>query len=458
MLMKLMKLAGWVLAVLLLLLVAVYLVVLGINWNDQLPSTTSIEFQSSYDSRTQIADSENAYIYLMGFDVPEEEDPFEWGVKRIAWTHDEDREGFSLPGPIVNITALRSKAESDLAQACVFPTFDCLQALENEGSLFEQWYQAEYWITDRYIKFTAKEGWYEFGKVDVDSLPNYVPILHAQRLYLMNLWWQVNDCRKHSYEEMLGRDLRFWRMVLQEKNSLLTKMIAVAAIKNNLHWANEIFSRLSVQELIPTLPSALTDAMTETELSLYNVLVGEWLFVKGYYDGDEGKNRKLSEMYVSESSADIFFVFLFIPFLKSQNTLNRHAEILRTTLAKFDKPLNYYPNIVARRDSNAQLSGYGQYILDPYNIPGRLMMDLHHGIYDNYFLRVSDLEGMRRVLMLITQMRNAKIFPEDAESFIAQSSIRNPYTDEPFEWDDAAEALVFTGLEPGERGRHMFAY
>jgi hypothetical protein len=33
-----------------------------------------------------------------------------------------------------------------------------------------------------------------------------------------------------------------------------------------------------------------------------------------------------------------------------------------------------------------------------------------------------------------------------------------PYTGEPLGWDAAEGAIVFTGLEPNERGRHAFKY
>lgn len=34
----------------------------------------------------------------------------------------------------------------------------------------------------------------------------------------------------------------------------------------------------------------------------------------------------------------------------------------------------------------------------------------------------------------------------------------DPYSGKPFGWDESANAIVFTGLERGERGRHAILY
>lgn len=34
----------------------------------------------------------------------------------------------------------------------------------------------------------------------------------------------------------------------------------------------------------------------------------------------------------------------------------------------------------------------------------------------------------------------------------------NPYKNDSFEWDNEQRAVVFTGLEPGDHGRHSLVY
>jgi hypothetical protein len=55
-------------------------------------------------------------------------------------------------------------------------------------------------------------------------------------------------------------------------------------------------------------------------------------------------------------------------------------------------------------------------------------------------------------------LREASIKAFDARAALAASTLRNPYDDQPFAWDEEENAIVFRGLEAGERGKHRTYY
>jgi hypothetical protein len=65
---------------------------------------------------------------------------------------------------------------------------------------------------------------------------------------------------------------------------------------------------------------------------------------------------------------------------------------------------------------------------------------------------------IRRAAVLAVELRSRKVDVRTAPAELAASAIRTPYSGEPFAWDADALAIVFVGLEPGERGRHAFDY
>jgi hypothetical protein len=65
--------------------------------------------------------------------------------------------------------------------------------------------------------------------------------------------------------------------------------------------------------------------------------------------------------------------------------------------------------------------------------------------HDNLSQRASELRGQRVATGQLAQK-------------LAKAPARNPYTGQSFVWDASAKAVVFTGLEKGERGRHALFY
>jgi hypothetical protein len=67
------------------------------------------------------------------------------------------------------------------------------------------------------------------------------------------------------------------------------------------------------------------------------------------------------------------------------------------------------------------------------------------------------VEGGRRAALAVSDLRTREVPRAQAARSLAESAWRNPYTNAPFAWDVAEEAVVFEGLE-NTRRRQAFAY
>jgi hypothetical protein len=96
---RIFKIIGWIAGSTLGLGVSLYLIAVAINWRDRAPSAAAVHFTNLYRDRPTVADEDNAFIYVMGFDVAPEESPRQLGMKRIAWMQDSS--------PAANVNARR---------------------------------------------------------------------------------------------------------------------------------------------------------------------------------------------------------------------------------------------------------------------------------------------------------------------------------------------------------------
>lgn len=92
--------------------------------------------------------------------------------------------------------------------------------------------------------------------------------------------------------------------------------------------------------------------------------------------------------------------------------------------------------------------------LRPYNPVGSVLAAISAPAYVDYIARAADLEGRRRVALLATTLHAAGTLRAGVGQALADTPLRNPYDDAPFEWNEAEGTLVFQGLQAGEKGRH----
>lgn len=429
----------------LLLVGALYVVVMLINWRDQPPSPAAIAFQTFYANRPPVAEADNGYIYALGFDVPVEENPRTWGQDRVAWSHEIVKtaaadDELAYPGPAIDFADERSTETLNLAEICSASTEECAAQLAANPAAFNTWFATEKWVVDRYTNVIAHPGWLESGKLDPRiPFPAYAPVLEAQRVYLLRLWANADQMPMPALTQALNQDLEFWRVVLQHSDILITKMMAVAAIQHHFAWTNPILRRLPVETALQVIPPAAQRPFSSEELSVYRCFVGEWMF-----------SQQSMQLLLADKSLGLISRSLIQP----QDTANHHAEQLRALAERVAVPFTRLPGVLRDIDPEENHLSFFELLRYPYNFSGRVLLSISGpGLYDRYIARIHDLEGVRRALLLAARMRGAV----NGEELLQESRYANPYTNEPLEWDQATRAVIFVGLDSDDEG-YWFYY
>jgi hypothetical protein len=461
---KLLKGVLWIVGVSIGLALAGYLVVLGINLQGTTPSESVARLEEFSASIEQIGDDQNAYVYLTGFSIERGEDPREWGKKRIAWAQQlleqpyEDSY-FEAPGKEFDIRKQNDSVINELLDSCKEAGCTCLELMEKNEKHILNWINANGWLLERYQALLNHPAWYETVSYDIRlPLPNYTDVLDAQMLLYANAWVAAGESDTATVKRLLERDIRFWRQVLASSDILITKMIAVAALKRHFSWANAILRRLPSNKVMAATPESWSLPISEQERSLLRCLIGEWKFFNGMIG--QVKEGHISTLEYEE---DITIVdraawYLAIPMLKPQEESNRFAELIQRTVDVLQVPYEEYPQAVERARAFLEESKQSAFPSRAYNITGDYLFSTVGWHMSSYSVRVVDLEGIRRIAVAATDLRSRAIPKQQISGELPNIDIRNPYTGEPLLWDQEQGAIVFQGLEPGERGRHVVLY
>lgn len=436
---------------------AIYLAAFVANVRgDRPPSDDALRLSAQYETRPALADDDNAFVYLLGFDAPLSDDPREVGKRRLAWLQTASDTPFDRaddPRTARLEYAGRDPAVARFLAACGNDTRECAEAFAESGAAFEAWNATHPWLLERYLALIAHAGWREAVLDAARPMPNYAPAIHGQRLLLLRTKVLADSGDAAAASELLSSDARFWRTVLASSDSLITKMIATTALQRHFAWGSVVIGGFPAGGIAAGIPREWQEPMTGAELSLRRTLTGEWVYFSNYLPTLNAEPAN-DEAFAARS-ADL----LMRPFFQPQATLNRHAAYLAALADTLDAPLRGYARVADDAALRARRSA--DEALPPrwlYNWVGSVMMAAGPADYAPYARRVADLEGARRAALATVTLRGAATPPAEVAAALAASPLRNPYDDQPLRWDAEDRAIVFVGLEPGERGEHRFFY
>jgi len=458
---KILKAIGWIVTVVAGLGIAIYLIALAINWSDQDPSAAAVELANLYRDRPRITDEDNGFIYVMGFAVAVGDDPYQMGLKRVAWLQKSNPLVPLDPAqdPLTerfDYKAKRTPAVRDFIDACKPGSSTCTVAFNAGDMVFEQWAASEDWLLQRYRQLIGHRGWRESVPFDVAApLPSYSLVMHGQKLLLLNARALAKRGECEHVRDLLEADLSFWRKVLESSDTLITKMIATVAITRNFEMGNLVLREVQPKEIMSAVPTGWSTPISESERAMRRVLAGEWMFMSA------ALRKTDADLYVLNDESVIAWTLrhLLMPLYQRQDSINRNAAYLVEMNQLLSAPLDRYESAVNRTAELAERTRRES--LPPrslYNVAGRVLIGI--GAYDfgTYARRFADLEGVRRAALLSVTLRAENVRATELNAALSASALREPYHNRPFESDANAGAVVFRGLTIGERSVHRIYY
>lgn len=409
-----------------------YFILLAINWKDQAPSPAAVFFQGKREEGVSISDSDNAYLHLIGVEASPEETPYELGVAWIQWAQQPLADRFSSAEPTLNPTPISDPLQQ-LLDTCGTPGEDCQTQLEASTDQLAERLAAETLRLERYRAIHELPYWHEYQLLDVQSpFPNYQSWLELARLSRIQAWLRAKEGHAEEAQTVLNADTRFWRFALEEADSIISKMIALAALRQNIQWSNILSRDFGVP-----LPSAWHEPVSDEERSMKNAFAGEYhLSLAAGIHHDEDSFNPLARALQ--------------PLFQPQSTSNQQAEQLLNAARATEGVTDALPAQINtyRLQRGRLLDQAGKWSL--YNPIGHILWQVSaRADYVGYGTRVTDLEGMRRALIVTGSLRAAGVQPMEVERHLAQHELTNPYSGEPLLWNADAGAIVFEGLAPG---------
>jgi hypothetical protein len=451
---KSLKVTAWIVGVIVGVPVVVYVAAVLVNLHDQQPSPDALHLTAAYDTRPAVTDDDNAFIYLLGIDAPLEEDPRGLGARRLAWLQQASKNDSSAGNGDPQSDRL-SYASTDPAVArfvtmCGSDTRDCAAAFADSRAVLEAWTTTHTWLLERYRALIAHTAWREQIFGPLLPLPNYAPAIHGQRLLLLQAKALADGGDVEGAASLLDSDARFWRMALESSDMLITKMIATAALRQHFTWGFLALRSVPPQLITAAQPAEWRRPMTATELSLRRTLAGEYVYFSG---------AVLNLLEADWADGDAMASLLLRPLIQEQDTLNRHAAYLSRLADTLEAPLESYSRLADEASDLAQRTSSDAFPpRSLYNVVGALALAAGPADYSSYARRVADIEGVRRAASVTLGLRAQQLETAEVARALAASPLRNPYDDQPLLWDETEQAVVFVGLEPGERGEHRFYY
>ena len=287
-------------------------------------------------------------------------------------------------------------------------------------------------------------------------LPAYSVVLHGQRLHLLSLRQVAGQGEVAEVRAGLSADFEFWRGAQLNAETLISKMIAVAALRNHFFFSNLVLRRLPADQVMGAMPPDWQRPFSDEERSMLLVMGGELIYTKGILDYTAGDfaYRDLEDFELS--TTDRLLDFLFKPMFQVQDTANGIAEQRLRLCEQFAVPMSEYP---AAREALEQYALTHTHSFSVYNPTGTVILRMDDGTtYLSYAFRTANPEGMRRAALLVAQLRARGVTAAAAGDEVANAGLRDPYSDAAFAWDATRASVVFTAREDSQRSRHEFFY
>jgi hypothetical protein len=466
---KILKFMGWTVVALPLLLLVAYWVVVGINLRDQPPSATALQFDSLIDGRPPVPDAENGFVYLLGFEAPESDDVAALGTMRARWLEKTEGVDSKSPDPLprpIDFTKGRSATVVNLLNSCKPDDLaSCPNALE--AAVGAQTFTAiEALQLARYRTWLSHPHWREQALTRAASpLPPFSHILAGQKLGFIDLAREAKRGDVTAVRDGLERDLVAWRGVFEKSNLLISRLIALVAIRAHFYYGNLVLRTLPPDSEARAVPPSWRAPFTSAEISMLNSMAGELRFSQGilrdWANGTLG-NETAQLLFDDDSASALrqrltarWSYALLRPLFQEQDSANQIADRYMNLVVSFDVPLEKYGEAAESYRAGNHAAKFPR---RAYNFTGDMLLSLMvDDAYTEYPLRCAAVEGGRRAALAASDLRTREVPRAEVARALAESAWRDPYTHAPFAWDVAEESVVFEGLEVARR-RQAFAY
>jgi hypothetical protein len=459
---KVLRFACWGVVGLLSFAVLLYLIALGINGRDVPPSAASREFHEIVARRPPVADEANGFVYLLGFTASADQDPQDAGTRRMRWMESlgiepDAANADPLQAPIDFIAddtagdRLRNACQEDDKLACA-REFDALVA---------SWHPSELdaLAMQRYEALLSRDGWREVVPMDLSApLPAFASAMHAQRLMFVRLAQMAGHVDEAEIRSALAADFMWWKRAQRDADILISKMIALAALRQHFFCSALVLRRLPAQKIAAAAPDEWQEEFSIEDRAMKRVMAGELMYNRRILEQFKAGVSSATDEWLEEYWAENYGVPLLPlarPLFQVQDQSNYFASRFLEYARRYEAPMSEYRAITREMPAEKDRKEFPSRI---FNITGDLLLTLGDaGMDPSYALRTASIEAMRRLTLLNVDLHSSAVPADSRGDEVARSTIRNPFDDEPFSWDADRQSVNFEAPDLHPRyGQELF--
>jgi hypothetical protein len=406
------KTIKWLVFSLVLCVVALFLIN---QFDETLKPEVSVLLQSP---PSRVLSAQNAYFALIGLSAPSGVSPADWGQKLSQTPALHNQSAVSTAKPICDLEA-----------------HHCLRLARQQAALLQKALLEHQTLHARYLSARQLPLFEEIsGKSINDPLPNFSTMLRAQMLCHAQIALWIEDKKITEALTELQRDITFQRRSLAGSQTLIGKMVALAALQRDyVLLADLMREQPSLMAGQGVQVRALLQPLTENEQSLLPAVRHEFRMSVGliqhFHFRDVQADLGRTPTWFDAVRAPVIEHFLLPNASINQLYQLEQADELLAHAASGDFQRIFDQSIAVTN----QLAE--QHWRDVYNPVGKWLIALSRGDYSRYLRRPLEMNAFVHLLTLQQDIIDQHISDKAIPAFLAAHSLRNPFDGQAVEWD-----------------------
>ncbi len=416
-----------------------------------------------YAMPTGQALQDNGYLIVAGMDAPDNGSPaanamvlgrqrLDRAVERLLWKNQPGRKNMADIPPWIAQNDGYTKALPALQ--CPKEHTDCFAWYVEQKTQVQALLQRNQVLLARYRAAANAAQFSDPFPYDFeDPLPPYSLMSNVHSLLLAQAAVQWMEQRPAQALTTLELAARLRSRLGSSSKSLIESSFALAMQYRELRWVSQAISHSDtappaaiaarIHALLAQPLPPLHGAMASEKQAAIAMIVGIQHHTSGIYFALEGE--LLVEPHLWTWLLDPITGRGYLPIA----TINDTLRLMDLAQAMGDLPAGQLAKAVDDGELPQRIAQKCSLRAGLRNIVGRCMQAHSTPNLLRYFLRVHDIEGYRRLVLLQAQAQAQKVALADMPAWLATSPPRlhNPYTLQAMQWDTANKRLIFEGHE-----------
>jgi hypothetical protein len=384
------------------ILAFIVIIGLGLQFDDEL-NPEVIDLLEKYHENSQQKKISQAYFYLLGFMVAENDEPIKIG-KEIFKSIQQGEKNALLNNVPFTYKDYPEKLKTLLPEGDIYCQLlepNCSRFLFQDVSVLESTLEKYKLILKRYNEFIQYNDYSTLTQPTIsEPLPYFYPAIKANRLLLVKSIVQAKHANTDQAMTILNDNRRYLRQQLSLQDTLIGKMVFVQLIANNLD-VSFLLSR--EYEAISFQPIAM---LNTSEKDLEGVMAREFKMNYDWYQSMAGNPE------IFEQGGDVpewYVDMIYKPNMTINTLFPAYKKIIE--LAKLT-PVMFLQSVSKEKPNT------GFKITQIRNIVGFALNQIGGPNYNDYIVRFFDLDS--KILLF-----NSLINQQDIK--LASEMIANPY-------------------------------